>query len=204
MAITTFTELKTAIANWTDRTDLTDRIPEFIALAESDIRTELNASQMEQRAYATASTTSPYLALPTDFLSMRRMQIAYGGIDYQVQERPASELSRRDSGATGLPKYYAIVGDQFQFHPQPDSEYRVEITYHKDVPALTDSNATNWVLDDYHNIYLFGALKHAQVYIKNTEEAAQSDALFRDALRNLIRQNRKRVYGGHPLQTRVV
>ena len=35
MAITTFSELKTAVANWLDRSDLTDRIPEFIALAEA-------------------------------------------------------------------------------------------------------------------------------------------------------------------------
>ena len=35
MAIGTFAELKTATANWLDRSDLTDRIPEFIALAEA-------------------------------------------------------------------------------------------------------------------------------------------------------------------------
>ena len=35
MAISNYTELKTAVANWLDRDDLTDRIPEFIALAES-------------------------------------------------------------------------------------------------------------------------------------------------------------------------
>ena len=35
MAISTFAELKTAAANWLDRSDLTDRIPEFIALAEA-------------------------------------------------------------------------------------------------------------------------------------------------------------------------
>ena len=35
MAITTYAELKTAISNWLDRTDLDDRIPEFIALAEA-------------------------------------------------------------------------------------------------------------------------------------------------------------------------
>ena len=30
MAIGTFAQLKTAAANWLDRSDLTDRIPEFI------------------------------------------------------------------------------------------------------------------------------------------------------------------------------
>ena len=35
MAISNYSELKTAIASWLDRTDLTDIIPDFIALAET-------------------------------------------------------------------------------------------------------------------------------------------------------------------------
>jgi len=35
MAISTFTELKTAVDNWLARTDLAGRAPEFIALAEA-------------------------------------------------------------------------------------------------------------------------------------------------------------------------
>ena len=35
MAISTYAELKTSIANWLDRSDLTDVIPDFIALAET-------------------------------------------------------------------------------------------------------------------------------------------------------------------------
>jgi hypothetical protein len=35
MAIGTYSELQTAVANWLGRDDLTDRIPEFIDLAEA-------------------------------------------------------------------------------------------------------------------------------------------------------------------------
>jgi len=35
MAISTYSELKTAVANWLDRSDLTDVIPDFITLAET-------------------------------------------------------------------------------------------------------------------------------------------------------------------------
>jgi len=37
MAIGTYAELQTAVANWLDRSDLTDRIQEFIDLAEARI-----------------------------------------------------------------------------------------------------------------------------------------------------------------------
>ena len=35
MALATYSDLKTSIANWLDRSDLTDVIPDFIALAET-------------------------------------------------------------------------------------------------------------------------------------------------------------------------
>jgi len=47
MAISTFAELKTAAANWLDRSDLTDRIPEFIALAEARFNRILRIRDME-------------------------------------------------------------------------------------------------------------------------------------------------------------
>jgi len=47
MAISTFAELKTAAANWLDRSDLTDRIPEFIALAEARFNRILRIRAME-------------------------------------------------------------------------------------------------------------------------------------------------------------
>ena len=47
MAIGTYAELQTAVANWLDRDDLTDRIPEFIALAEAKMNRVLRISLME-------------------------------------------------------------------------------------------------------------------------------------------------------------
>ena len=47
MAIGTFAQLKTAAANWLDRSDLTDRIPEFIALAEARFNRILRTRDME-------------------------------------------------------------------------------------------------------------------------------------------------------------
>jgi len=54
MAISTYSELQTAVANWLDRDDLTDRIPEFIALAEARFNRVLRLRSMESKQ--TAST----------------------------------------------------------------------------------------------------------------------------------------------------
>ena len=47
MAIGTYAELQTAVANWLDRDDLTDRIPEFIALAEAKMNRNQRISLMD-------------------------------------------------------------------------------------------------------------------------------------------------------------
>ena len=49
MAISTFAELSTAAANWLDRSDLTDRIPEFIALAEARFNREIGRASCRER-----------------------------------------------------------------------------------------------------------------------------------------------------------
>ena len=66
MAIGTFDELKTAVANWLGRDDLTDRIPEFIALAEGRMNRTIFARAQEVRATATLTAEDAYTALPTD------------------------------------------------------------------------------------------------------------------------------------------
>ena len=49
MAITTNSELNTAVANWLSRSDLTSRIPEFIALFEAKFNRDMRVPQQERR-----------------------------------------------------------------------------------------------------------------------------------------------------------
>ena len=58
MAITTYSELQTAIANFLARDDLTSRIPEYIELAEARMSRELDTRSQEKRATAPSSMVS--------------------------------------------------------------------------------------------------------------------------------------------------
>ena len=69
MSISTYLELKTAIQNWSKRSDTLSVIDDFIDLAESDIAVNLKVRSME--GTATGSTGSrirlsltAYLTLP--------------------------------------------------------------------------------------------------------------------------------------------
>jgi hypothetical protein len=74
MSISTYGELKAAVADWLNRTDLTARIPDFIQLAESDIFRFFSARgnevsvTIEQRETPTGNQVaiSDTIALPAD------------------------------------------------------------------------------------------------------------------------------------------
>ena len=68
MAISTKAELHTAVANWLNRSDLTDRIPEFIALAEAQLNRNLRTREMLVRK--TSPLATQYVNLPPDYLEM--------------------------------------------------------------------------------------------------------------------------------------
>ena len=68
MALATYANLKTSIANWLNRSDLTTEIADdFIKLAEADFNSKLRVRKMiTQSSFTIDSETE---AVPTGFLS---------------------------------------------------------------------------------------------------------------------------------------
>ncbi len=70
MAISTYSELQTAVANWLDRDDLSARIPEFVALAETRMNRVLRIRIMEKEQILSTIGGSKRYLMPTDYLQM--------------------------------------------------------------------------------------------------------------------------------------
>ena len=74
MAINTYATLQTAVANWLDRSDLTDRIPEFIDLAEARINRALRIRLMESVSVISLVGGTKRYAIPSDYLQLRTIK----------------------------------------------------------------------------------------------------------------------------------
>jgi len=74
MALSTFSELKTEIANYVDRSDLTDQIPTFIKLAEARINRLLRVRIMETVKIISLISGVKRYPLPSDYLQLRTIQ----------------------------------------------------------------------------------------------------------------------------------
>ena len=74
MAIGTYSELQTAVANWLDRSDLSDRIPEFITLSEARINRLLRVRLMESVKIISLISGTKRYPLPSDYRQLRTIQ----------------------------------------------------------------------------------------------------------------------------------
>ena len=148
MSISTYSELKTAVANFLARTDLTDQIPDFIQLAEARMSRELETRSQEKRATATLTADDEYVALPTDLREVREVKLNTSP-NTVLEYRSPTALDSQFTGAGGKPQAYSIVGNEIKFRPIPDSAYTAEIVYIGSLDALSDSNATNTILSRF-------------------------------------------------------
>ena len=202
MAITTYSELKTAIANWLNRDDLTAIIPDFIALTEADIQRKVRHWRMEERS--TATLDARYTQLPDGFLEAVRFHL-------DVDERPIELLTplalqqRRqgNSDAGGKPQFYAIIAGQIEVWPTPDGSYTGELYYYARTATLTDSNTSNWVLTHFPDAYLYGALVHAAPYLVDDQRIGTWAALYQSAIDGINANNEKAKFGGSGLRLQV-
>jgi len=206
MALTTYTELKSSLANWLNRSDLTTEIgDDFIKLAEADFNSKLRVRAMIDQVSITVDAET--VALPTDFLQIRDFYILAGQTKTPlVYATPASMDATSGTSTTGRPASFTILGDTIRFSPKPDATYTAKMNYFKKFPALSSSVATNYILKSHPAIYLYGSLFHAANFLGgiNPQQVQIWQQMFGTAMERLELNNREDEYNGSPLQVRTV
>ena len=182
MPITTYSELQTVIADFLDRDDQTERIKTFIDLAEVNMGRVVRHWRMERRSTAVLDTQ--YSALPTDFVEPIRLQVQATPPHALELVGQGELMSRREntSNTQGKPRYYAITDGSIEAFPTPDASYTLEMVYYGRIPALTDSNTSNWVLQYHPDAYLYGALIHSAPFLGEDARMTTWAALYQSAI----------------------
>ena len=103
MALTSYSTLKTSIANWLNRTDLTDEIADdFIKLTEADFNSKLRIRKMITQSSITIDSETE--SLPTGFLQVRNFYILSGATKYPLRYVSPSHMDQlRGTSTTGTP-----------------------------------------------------------------------------------------------------
>ncbi|MEM6497312.1 MAG: hypothetical protein AAF709_11350 [Pseudomonadota bacterium] len=182
MSLATYADLQTSIGDWINRPNLSSVYADLIRLAEAHFDRTLKTREME--VTTTPSISSGSRAIETDYLATislrvdgdpRRDEVTYVSPDEYDQFRDC----------TGGPTHYTIVGDTMLFWPQPSEATSLSFRYRQQIPRLSDSNTSNWLLSKYPDAYLWGSLAEASDYIAD-ERRLQRYISRRDAALEMI------------------
>jgi len=196
MPITTYAELKSSITDFLNRDDLDTVAADFIALAEADMQRGLRHWRMEKRS--TAEIDTQYSAIPADFLEVIRFYITSNDTRPLELISQAELLDRkyRNLNTSGKPAYYAITAGEIEVYPVPDGTYTAELYYYRTIPALSDSNTSNWLLQYYPDCYLYGSLVHSAPYLRDDARIQTWAALYQNAISAINAESEATKFGG--------
>lgn len=166
------------MGNWLDRTDLSARLPEFIALWEAHVNRKLR--QRQQTTSATLTVTAGTATLPTDYLKWKR--VTWSGsptrnLEYVTPEYLATYNAAQISGP---PTYFTIEGTSLKVAPLDNTS--LSFLYAQKVPALSVSATTNWMLTEHPDAYLFGSLTMAATLTEDADNGRAWNVLAEQAL----------------------
>lgn len=193
MSITTYSELKTAVADFLNRQDLTTIVPTFISLAEAGFNRTLR--HFSQETIATISMDAARESLPTDWVETIRFALTDLGEIELVSHAMMMDLRATEEGS-GTPRYFTHSAGQIEVYPAPGSATSGELLYFAKVPALSDIATTNWLLTAAPDVYLYGALLHSAPYLKDDARVPVWQALYGQAMAELQLSSDRAKYSG--------
>jgi hypothetical protein len=179
MPLQTYSDLTTAIGNWLQRSDLAALLPNFVQLFEACANRRLRVRQQEATVALTPS--NGVVALPSDYLSWRRLTWTGNPRQELGFVEPSWLQAAYPNVPTDIPRVFTIEGGNIKTMPLDPGNVALELVYFQQIPSLA-ANSTNWLMSQHPDLYLFGALVEAQAYTVNAETAAlwkaRRDELF--------------------------
>ena len=170
MAFTDYSSLVTVVGNYLARDDLSTQIPDFITMAQYRMTRDLRVTEMLK--VSTTATSGSKVALPADFLETKEVHLQGNPpitLEYQT---PDLFFRNKQSTNSGKPYYYSIIDQEFQFAPQPDSSYTLEMLYFAKPDFISPSTASNIYLANFPDALLYASLAEAEPYLMNDARMA--------------------------------
>jgi hypothetical protein len=203
-----YSELITAIQTYTENTfpsttladgtvvSSTTQLNRFIEQAEQRIYNTVQFPSLRKNVLGVVSTTTPYLAAPTDYLATYSIAVIDSDSNYVFLLNKDVNFIRQaypKASDTGVPAYYALFGPtvtgstittelSFMLGPKPDANYQTELHYYYYPESITTATTT-WLGDNFDTVLLYGCLVEAYTYMKGEQDIiGLYDTKYKEAL----------------------
>ena len=199
MSFATYSDLKTSIAGYLARSDLTSQIPDFITFAENRLRRELRIRQMLKSVTTATVSGDSTVELPSDFIEIRDFVALTNPIQPLSYSSPSALSNDPRASEVGVPKSYTILANDFLLSPPPDGVYTLRMLYYAAPAYLSSSNATNVFLTTAPDALLYAALIEAEPYLFNDARINTWGTMYDRAISSLTKSDEEGQYSGVPL-----
>ncbi len=204
MALSTYSELLSTVANYLNRDDLTTLIPTFITLTENRLNRELRVRANMVRAITTTTAGQAFYDFPSDLIELRNITYDNNSQSHALRYLSPESVSREyGTAVSGQPRAYTNLGNDLKLVPSPDAAYSISINYYSQLRSLSDSVTTNDVLTQYPSLYLFGACLEGAIYLNDTDQTNRFGSVFQKALDDVQRAEEAARYSGTVMTTSI-
>jgi hypothetical protein len=195
MAFTDYASLKTEIVTWAMRTgdeEYEAAVPGFIALAEKRLSRSLRVAEME--TVATVNLTDGAGPLPADFQQARCVTAGVSPPSVLRPLIPSFARSRFPENYGGYPRFYTITGNTITTFPASTGDLTLD--YYAAIPPLSDTNTTNWLLEQAPDLYLYGALLEGTTFMLDDPRLQTWTLLFQKGVTDLQNADKGKRWAG--------
>lgn len=169
-AIADYIDLRTAVVEEVGDKAFIDRFPRMVRQAESMFSREIRHHKMIEEAPIVIS--GGVYVLPSNVAQL-----------IGVFDSLGCELQGRTAVRSPAPMYdvYTVEGGTLK---GPDGSYTLK--YYAKVPTITGgATGTNWLLQDYPELYLWGVTSQVLKSLRRVDEVVAVETLFREELRRV-------------------
>lgn len=177
-----YTELVTAVSDYTENTFPTAVMDVFIQQAEQRIYNSVQFPSLRKNVTGATTDGNKYISCPDDFLSTFSLALVDADGNYEYMLNKDVNFIRQaypNPNDKAFPKYYAIFGPtttsatppaltnelSLILGPTPDASYIVELHYYF-YPESIVTAGTTWLGDNFDSVLLYGTLVEAYTYMK--------------------------------------
>jgi hypothetical protein len=195
-----YTTLQSTVLAQAARAELTAECPQFIRMCEAMIRRKVRAFEtrttLDDSDRGDDVTTGLY-TLPDTIQEVRAIYAARdGGESYALENVGLAGIRMLPSSAD--PQHYAVSGSSIEIRGIPGDDAELEVVG-IGWPDPLETTATNTLLSNHEDLYVYGTLFHLYQFTQDLELAQAALSTFTDAVDTVNEQIGRRIGGGSVL-----
>ena len=186
--MTTYAELVQNIKDFMedDGTEFSNEIDKFIDLAELRISRDVITPEFKRKVTSAFTANDPFLTMPTDLVTLEHLQVINSNVRTLLLLKSDEFITEYwpNRTSTGIPKYYTYFDTSTIYvAPTPSSNLSLELSYKRRLPALSDSNTSNWTSINAADALLYACLIEASVFNRNYNLQDRYTAMYQQAVK---------------------